>query len=437
MMVEKRRNSTAYVKKVSASFREHAKSKRLAGLFFIFLLIICAFIAGFMLRSNVSFSELLGFDVGSETVSANSKASKPSKTTYDALSARVDEVEDILSTYSMDEIHLAEATDTMLADMLKSTDDPYAEYYDQTRYEEYVKDTVTKGYKGIGVLFGDYHGRAYAIDVLEGSEAQAKGVTKGDFVQAVNGESNHTWSASEVIGALGRMEGENVVITWMRPLSMDAETGTEFTTTLECREYDAENVSTELVDEVIGYIKLRQMTSNASELVKRAVMDLSAQGAQAFVLDIRDNPGGYLTQSLDIASLFVTSGTLVGIETLDGVNTRSASGATVTTAPLVVVVNGYTSAAAEVLAAALQDNQRATTVGQTTMGKGSVQVVRELTFGGALRYTAAYYLTPSGRGINGTGVTPELIVGTTEDGDTQLLVAIDSARSLIGQAQGS
>lgn len=417
---------------MAASIKEHARNKKMVGALILFLVIFGAFVAGFALRSNVQLTELLGFNVGSESA-ASGKTTKQAKSTYDAISARVDEVEDILSTYSMDKADLESATDSMLTDMLKSTEDPYAEYYDQQRYDDYIKESVNKGYKGIGVLFGDYNGRAYAIDVLAGSEAQAEGVTKGDFVEAINGDSGHTWSASEVIGALGKLEGDTVVVTWMRPLSMDAENGTEFTTTLECREYDAVNVTGALMDENIGYIQLRQMTSNASDLVKVAVQDLTGQGAQAFVLDIRDNPGGYLTQSLDTASLFVPSGTLVGIETLDGTNTRTASGATITTLPLVVIVNGYTSSAAEVLAAALQDNQRATTVGQTTMGKGSVQVVRELTFGGAIRYTAAYYLTPNGRGINGTGVTPELIVGATGDDDTQLLVAIDTARSLIGE----
>ena len=165
-MAEKRRKNTAYVKKVSASFREHARNKRIAGLFVTFLVVIVAFMAGFALRSNVQFTELLGFNVGSETMNSG-KVSKPAKTTYDALSARVDEVEDILSTYSLDEVHLATATDTMLTDMLRSTEDPYAEYYDQERYEAYIKEAVSKGYQGIGVLFGDYNGRAYAIDVLD------------------------------------------------------------------------------------------------------------------------------------------------------------------------------------------------------------------------------------------------------------------------------
>ncbi len=430
-MTRMRRNSTANAKKVTASIREHARNRKMASALIIFLVILLAFVAGFALRSNTQLTEALGINVGSESVAANKNA-KQAKTTYDAISARVDEVEDILGTYSMDKVDLPHATDSMLADLLKATGDPYAEYYDPAHYESYIKESVANGYKGIGVLFGDYNGRAYAIDVLAGSEAQAKGVTKGDFVEAINGDSEHSWSASEVIGALGKLEGENVVITWMRPISMDAENGTEFTTTLECREYDAENATWSIMDENVGYIRLRQMTSSAAELVKKAVLELTAQGAQAFVLDIRDNPGGYLTQSLDTASLFISSGTLVGIETLDGVNTRVASGATITSLPLVVLVNGYTSSAAEVLAAALQDNQRATTVGQITMGKGSVQVVRELTFGGAIRYTAAYYLTPSGRSINETGVTPELIVGDTGEDDTQLLVSLDTARSLIG-----
>ncbi|MCI9129896.1 MAG: peptidase [Eggerthellaceae bacterium] len=433
-MERNRRKSTAAAKRISVTFKEHARNKKVAGALSIFLGIVIAFILGFALRSNVQLTESLGFNVGSESTSS-AKAAKQTKSAYDSIAPRVDEVEDILTTYSMDEIHLNEATVSMLTDMMKSTEDPYAEYYDQERYEAYIKEAVSKGYQGIGVLFGDYNGRAYAIDVLEGSEAQAKGVTKGDFVEAVNGDSEHEWSASEVIGALSKLEGEDVVITWMRPISMDAQDGNEFATTLECREYKAENVTSELVDENVGYIRLRQMTSTSYELVKSAVMSLSSQGAQAFVLDIRDNPGGYLTQSLDIAGLFIASGNLVGIETLDGVNTRSATGASVTTLPLVVLMNGYTSAAAEVLAAALQDNQRATTVGQTTMGKGSVQVVRELSFGGAVRYTAAYYLTPQGRSINDSGITPELIVGATGDDDTQLLVAIDTAHSLTGQEQ--
>lgn len=430
-MAEKRRQSTAHLKQISASMREHARNRKIAGVFLLFLGLIVAFVLGFLLRSDVALMSSLGFNL-SDTVEAN-KGTVAAKSSYDSIGMRVSEVEEMLETQSMDTIDLTDATKSMLNDLLASTQDPYAAYYDSERYESYIKETSEKGYLGVGVLFGDYDGRAYVIDVMEGSQAEARGVQRGDFVQAIDGESEHTWSASEVIGALSRENDQNVVITWMRPISIDAQRGHEFTTTLTYKDYDIPNVTKELYDNV-GYISLKQITANSASLIKAAIVDLTAQGAQAFVLDVRDNPGGYLTQSLDIASLFVQSGVLVGIETKDGVNTRTATGTTLTSAPVVVLMNNYTAAAAEVLVAALQDNQRATTLGQKTMGKGSVQVVRELSFGGAVKYTAAYYVTPLGHQINGVGIMPDIAVAGNDPQDSdnsQKLIAIDSARSLL------
>lgn len=426
------RQNTAKLKKTTASLREHARNRRLARFLFAFVVVVAAFILGFALRSNVPLVTALGFPVP-EVSEGDAKAAS-SKSTYDALSARVGEVEDILSTLSMDEADLRAATEGMLSELMASTGDPYAAYYDEERYESYIKESADKDYSGIGVLFGDYNGRAYAIDVLQGSEAEARGVEKGDFVVSIDGDSSHPWSATEVIGAIARDEGSSVIVTWMRPISMDAERGTEFTTTLVCSAYKAENVTTDLFEEV-GYIRLHQITGNASNLVSDAVSRLGEEGAKAFILDVRDNPGGYLTQACDIASLFIQSGVLVGIQTNDGTSTRTSTGITITDAPLVLLVNGYTAASAEVLTAALQDNQRATTVGQNTMGKGSVQVMRELSFGGAVRYTAAFYLTPLGHEINMVGIAPDISVGAgmvEGEDDTQLLVAIDTARSLVG-----
>ena len=167
-------------------------------------------------------------------------------------------------------------------------------------------------------------------------------------------------------------------------------------------------------------MKVRQLTQTSADLVKQALADLGSQGALSFVLDIRDNPGGYLTQAVDMASLFVKSGSIVQIETKDGKSVKSATGNVATDKPLVVLV------------AALQENQRATLVGASTLGKGSVQVVRDLSFGGALRYTAAYYLTPQGRTINDVGVTPDVSVGLGGEAgsDNQRSLALETAQSL-------
>ena len=365
-------------------------------------------------------------------------AAAAANNTFESVSARVGDVEDILSTYSMDEIDLTAATYSMLDDLMKSTGDPYATYYNPDLYNTYIKETTERSYAGIGVVFADYNGRAYVSDVFEGSEAEAKGVQQGDFLTSIDSEDVSAWSMTEVVNALAKDEGATVSVTWMRPVSLDAQTGEQFTTTLTCKVYEEANLSTALSDGV-GVVKVRQISSNAAELVDQATKSLIEQGAGAIVLDLRDNAGGYLTQAVDIASLFVNSGVLVQIQGNDGpATTKSAAGdAPYKDVPLVVVVNRYTAAAAEVLAASLQDNERADVVGETSMGKGSVQVVRELDFGGAVRYTAAYYLTPQGEPIDNVGIVPQVGVvnGEGEDGaDSQLATGIDIARSLIPAA---
>ncbi|WP_165056759.1 MULTISPECIES: S41 family peptidase [unclassified Adlercreutzia] len=428
-MGESPRHNARRKKQASVTSRERMRGKRAARVLCVFIAVVIAFAAGFLVRSQTAFVASLGFPLSQEEDAAGA-GSATKKTTYDSAAMRVSEVEDLLNANSLDVYDVSTAANSMLSALMKATNDPYATYFDPDRYAKYIKETADRSYAGIGVLFSDYNGRAYVVDVFEGSEAEAKGVVQGDFVEAIDGDSSHEWTMTEVVNALAREDGDSVTITWMHPVSLDAETGSEFTTTLTCRRFEEANLSTGLTGDV-GYIRLRQFTQNSSDLVKNAVSSLTSQGAAAFVLDLRDNPGGYLTQAVDVASLFVQSGVLVQIQTVEGTTTKTASGVTVTQAPLVVLVNGYTSAAAEVLAAALQDNQRATVVGETTLGKGSVQVVRELSFGGAVRYTAAYYRTPLGHDIDGIGVVPSTVVGpgSDPDSDTQRLVAIDVASS--------
>lgn len=414
---------------------ERATNHLMFRVFVTVILVAVAFCAGFVLRSQTALMDEWGIPVSDEEAAALAQSASPD--TYESVSARVADVEDILATYSLDKADLTDATYSMLADLMKATGDPYASYYNPDLYNNYIKESASRSYAGLGVTFADYNGRAYVSGVFEGSEAEAKGVQQGDFIEAIAGEDTSAWSMTEVVNALAQHEGENVSVTWMRPASIDAQTGEEFSTTLECKVYEEANLSTELRG-AVGVVKMRQVTQNAADLVRQAVEGLTAQGATAFVLDLRDNAGGYLTQAVDVAGLFVPSGVLVQIQTNDGITTKSVpSGNKVATeAPVVVLVNRYTAAAAEVLAAALQDNQRAQVVGETSLGKGSVQVVRELDFGGAVRYTAAYYLSPQGQPIDGVGVVPQVDVanGSTEGEDTQMLVAVDMARELVPAA---
>ena len=286
--------------------------------------------------------------------------------TYDSLGARVEEVEGIIENDSLDSYDLGMATTNVLNALSDTTEDDYLRYYDPARYAALLQDSAEHS-AGIGVLFSEYKGRAYA-DVLRAWLPRWSTCAAATSVVAIDGDRGCTsGTTNEVTSALKREEGDSVVITWRRAETLDDEGGEEFTTTLVCSNYAVKNVETELAD-TVGHITW-QITQNAADLVKSADWT-SRRSATSFVLDIRDNPGGFLTQSVDTASLFVKSGTIVKIQTKAEETSKTSSRPYVTEKPLVVLVNGKTAASAEVLAAALQDNQRATLVGSTTLGKG-------------------------------------------------------------------
>ena len=420
--------------RAAARTREmRARSQRLIGVFLVIILLVAAFAGGFALRGQGAFLQSLGFppSVTGLDQGASADSASAQKNVFNSISARMAEVEDILASDSLDTYDLDAATGTVLDALGQASNDPYLRYYSSDRYSALL-NSQDGGYAGVGVLFSEYNGQAYVVDVFEDSPAQLDGVQEGDFVVSINGDSSQTWSRSEVAAVLSQAKGTTVVITWRRPESLGSDGGSEFTTTLACEEYSAANVTTEYDEErLVGYVKVKQLTQNAASLAQSAIEGLAGQGAQAFVLDLRDNPGGYLSQAVGLASLFMSSGTVVEVDTVDGQAIKTATGQPATSAPLVVIVNKNTAAAAEVVAAALKESQRAALVGTTTMGKGSVQVLYELSFGGALRYTAAYYLTPEGHAIDQAGVVPSVVLDASGEGDSQKDYAIEVAGSQV------
>ncbi len=405
------------------------------------LLLVCvAFAAGFILRGNEALLARLGFDTPS-----NNQDSNPGMTisgdTYESLSARVAEVQGILENESVNEYDLNATTKSVIDVLLDATGDSFVSYLDQNQYEAYL-EAAADSYTGIGILFSERDGQACAVDVFSGSEAEAKGVRPDDLVVAIDGDRNSGgWTQAEVLRALAEMKNKSVVITWRRAAPDGEDESDEFTTELKVSDYEEPNVEVRLIDKEVGYIKLSQVSSNSDDLVKNAIDNLKKQGATSYVLDLRDNPGGYITQAIDIGSLFVSSGTFVKITVNGGVIDREVSSNLASDgAPLVVLVNGRTAAAAEVIAGGLQDlgdEGKVRVVGETTMGKGSVQTVSALSFGGGIRYTTAYYQTPNGYDINGNGIVPDIQVAegsSSEEDDAQLSLAVDTAKSMVNLA---
>ena len=410
--------------KAASKNKHNASIVKILGACIFVCLVFCA---GFLVRGNTELLSAMGlasFDVDSEV----NPGMTVSGDTYNSISARVAEIEGVLTQYGMEEYDLNQATSKVMDAYLGSvTNDPYLHYYDEQSYQAYLSTTKNPE-AGIGVLFGESDGECYVADVFESSPAAAAGVQVGDHVLSIDGVSQEKWTAPDVLNALSREEGQSVFIIWSHPSNDPGEQATTYSTSLTISSDTEENVSY-IVQDSVAHIKVSQITSDSAALVENAINEAINAGAHAFVLDLRDVPGGYLTQAVDISSLFIQSGEVVQIETVEGITTRSADGANITNAPLVVLVNGRTSGCAEVLAAALQETGRATVVGTTTLGKGSVQIMEPLSFGGAIRYTAAYYLTPNGRQIDGNGVSPDV---EANDVETQESVAIDVARSLVG-----
>lgn len=395
----------------------------------VFLIVFGSFLIGFFIRGNSDFLKNLGLP---EYITGVAKSKTQDLTTnkknvFNSISARIDEVEDVLASDSLDTYTLEEATKAIFESLSKASNDPYLHYFSSDRYTT-LMNTQDEGYAGVGVLFSEYNGKAYAVDVFEGSPAQLEGVRNGDFVESVNGDSSHVWSRSEVTALLNKSEGRSVVITWRRPESLESESGNTFITALECKEFKKENISMDFIeDRRIAVIDINQLTQDSASYVEEKINEALAREAQGFVLDLRDNPGGYLGQAIEIASMFIATGNVVQIETVDGVATKAVTGKPITNLPVVLLVNKNTAAAAEVMAAAIKESQRGLLVGTTTMGKGTIQVMYELTFGGAMRYTAAYYLTPGGHQINNVGITPDVVLGKSEEGDLQRDYAIEVA----------
>ncbi|MBR2789407.1 MAG: peptidase, partial [Eggerthellaceae bacterium] len=322
------------------------RRRKLLGVLISVILVAAAFAGGFFARGNEALMESLGISTGGSREEVN-----PGMTvhglTQTSISARIAEVEGILSQLSLDSYDLDTLTAALMRSFVDTTEDPYLRYFSPERYESFVRESTTGAYAGIGVLFGEYQGQAYAVDVFDGSVAQASGVQEGDFVVAVDGDSSQHWSSTEVQNAIGQAEGGSIVITWRRPPALSASGGDEFITTLAVAPSDrVPNVSIQLEDQV-GYIQVLQLSSNVASLVMEGIQRLEAEGAEAYVLDLRNCSGGYLTQAVELADLFVKSGIIVSINGKESSSTKNATNSQLTDKPLVLLVNGSTSAAAE------------------------------------------------------------------------------------------
>ncbi len=288
--------------------------------------------------------------------------------------------------------------------ILNALHDPYTEYLDPTEFRLLTHETHSS-YPGIGVSLLPVKG-GLVVAATKPGPARRAGIRKGDVIVSIDGKPTAGASVDTVVPYILGPRGTAV--------SLGIRRGTgrlQFTVVRDT--ISAPAVHSRLLQDDklrIGYVRLTAFQLGATPVLARVLAKLRRENAAGFVLDLRGNPGGVFDQAVGVASLFLSRGvivTLVGAHAGRHVYTARPGA---TKLPLVLLVDRETASAAEIVAAALQDNRRAVVVGENTYGKALVQSIRPLGNGAALRLTTAHYFTPSGADISLKGVTPDLHV---------------------------
>jgi carboxyl-terminal processing protease len=274
-------------------------------------------------------------------------------------------------------------------------------------------ESLRGSFEGIGAYIDVRDGQTVIVAPIDGSPAAAAGIRAGDIVLAVNGESTAGWTVDELAAKVRGPEGTDVTLRVQHPGEAEP---VELTITRA--EVVVPSVTWRMLAGETALIRLSSFDEDAGDELERALEQAQAEGARAVVLDLRNNPGGLLDESIQAASQFLPEGTTVLLEeNRDGVReaTTARSGGVALDIPLVVMVNANSASAAEILSGALQDAGRATLVGEATFGTGTVLTPYRLSDGARLLLGTQQWLTPGGRLIRGQGIEPDEAVALPED----------------------
>lgn len=283
--------------------------------------------------------------------------------------------------------------DAMLSEL-----DPYTIYTPREENED-IQMMITKSYGGIGAVIykPDVNGNVIINEPYAGSPAQKYGLVCGDEILAIDGESTHGLTSSEASGKMRGEAGTKAVFTVRKLRSGD----TTDVTVIREKIHVPDVPYYGMIADGVGYIAQTGFTDGVADDVRKAVMDLRKKGMKKLVLDLRGNGGGLLNEAVDIVSIFVPKGSLVVTAKgrANGANYKCVTDKEPvdTKLPLVVLINSGSASASEIVSGALQDMDRATIMGERSFGKGLVQSMRQLPYGGSLKVTTAKYYTPSGR----------------------------------------
>ena len=301
-----------------------------------------------------------------------------------------------------------------LKGMLESLDDPHSVYFTSEELRSFQEDIKGK-YVGVGMVIQKKVGEPLTVvSPIEDGPAYKAGIKPKDQIVEIDGESTYNLTSEEASKRLKGKANTSVKVKVYREANKLTKVFELKRETIELK-----YVKSKMLEGGIGYLRLTQFGDNVYPDMKKALEGLQAKGMKALILDLRSNPGGELGQSIKIASMFIEKGKIVSTKQKKGEETvYSREGKYFGNFPMVVLINGGSASASEIVSGALKDYKRATLIGEKTFGKGSVQTLLPLPDGDGIKITIAKYYTPNGISIDGTGIEPDKKV---EDKDYYLI----------------
>ncbi|KWV45362.1 peptidase S41 [Bradyrhizobium macuxiense] len=307
-----------------------------------------------------------------------------------------------------------ELTNAALKGMLSRLD-PHSAYMTEPEFRESREDISGK-FGGIGLQITYHNGLPTVLSPIDDTPGARAGLQPGDAIVSVDGQTTRGVDLMDVIRKIRGKPGTVVRLTILR------DGKSPFDVPLTRQVIEVYSVKSRLESNNMGYLRISEFGQETPSELRQAISNLQhdAGGKLAgVVLDLRNDPGGLLASAVDVSSDFLNGGTVVSIRGRNGNDDQSftapATGALLPDTPVVVLVNGASASASEIVAGALQDRHRATVMGTQSFGKGSVQTIIPIKGHGALRLTTALYYTPSGRSIQGDGITPDVVVQAAKD----------------------
>ena len=325
---------------------------------------------------------------------------------YEKIDLFAEVLEKIQNEY-VEEVDQAEIIESAINGALQSLD-PFSAYMNPKVFEESQSETSGE-FGGLGIEVSMESGVIKVITPIDDTPASKAGIKAGDYIVKINGEQVQGKTLMEAVNLMRGPEGTSIEITVRRKGLRKAKI---FKITREIIEI--KSVISKIVDNKVGYLRLRAFNANSSSQLKKEIAKIEKnKKLVGYILDLRNNPGGLLSQAVTISDFFLNDGEIVSTKGRKKRENRkffAKKGDKIDGKPLIVLINNGSASASEIVAGALQDQKRAILLGETTFGKGSVQSIIPLKNRGAIRLTISKYYLPSGKSISEVGVVPDIRV---------------------------